>query len=123
MSATSLNNDDVVVQLAKRLLIDHMNEPLSSTQLLNQLGCNSRFLNTKFFLAEGMTPFEWQRKERLLRARELLSETNLDISIIAEELGYHSQSHFANTFAKNHGISPREFRNLNKLSDSIAPQP
>jgi DNA-binding response OmpR family regulator len=120
-SPECVDHEDVLLQLAKRLLIDHMNESISSTELLNKLGCNSRVLNTKFNLSEGMTPFEWQRQERLRRARKLLSETNLDISIIAEELGYHSQSHFSNNFNKNHGISPREFRNINKLlSDPLA---
>ncbi len=104
------NHEDILIQVAKQLLIDHMNESLSSTELLNLLGCNARLLNTKFSNCEGMTPFEWQRKERLRRGQELLSGTNLDISIIAEQLGYHSQSHFSNTFRKSYGISPRAFR-------------
>ena len=47
---------------------------------------------------------------RVERAKELLAERDLSITHIAAELGYSAPSHFARAFARETGLSPRQFR-------------
>jgi AraC-like DNA-binding protein len=47
---------------------------------------------------------------RAERAKELLAERELSITHIAAELGYSAPSHFARAFARQTGLSPRQFR-------------
>ena len=47
---------------------------------------------------------------RTERAKELLAERDLSITHIAAELGYSAPSHFTRAFARETGLSPRQFR-------------
>ena len=48
---------------------------------------------------------------RLVAAKEMLAEKNLSIAEIADQLGFHSTSHFSNFFKKETGVSPNKFTN------------
>jgi DNA-binding response OmpR family regulator len=105
-----LNTDEVLVNATKNLLTENLARPLSMSELVNQLGTNERWLNKVFRQYTDMTVFVWMREERLRQARRLLAETSLDIATIAEQLGFHSQSHFSNAFHDRTGVSPRDYR-------------
>jgi DNA-binding response OmpR family regulator len=105
-----LNADEVLVNAAKNLLTENLAAPLSMFDLVSQLGTNERWLNRIFRQHTDMTVFVWMREERLRQARQLLTETRLDIAMIAAQLGFHSQSHFSNSFHERTGISPRDYR-------------
>lgn len=102
--------DEVLLNAAMSLLLERMADKLSMSELVSELGTNERHLNEVFRHYADMTAFVWLREQRLSRARRLLAETGLDIASIAEQLGYHSQSHFSNAFHERSGISPREYR-------------
>ncbi len=104
------NADEVLVNAAMNLLMERLADKLSMNELLSELATNERYLNELFRRYTDMTVFVWLREERLRQARRLLAETRLDIATIAEQLGYHSQSHFSNAFNDRSGISPREYR-------------
>lgn len=110
VASDSLSADEVMVNAAKRLLLENLAEPMSMADLVDQLATGERRLNELFREHAGMTVFVWLREERLREARRLLAVTTLDIATIAEQLGYNSQSHFANAFKENAGVSPREYR-------------
>ena len=105
-----INSDEILVNAAKDLLTMNLATPLSMADLVNQLGTNERWLNKIFRQYTKTTVFAWMREERLRQARQLLTETSLDIATIAEQLGYHSQSHFSNSFHEHTGVSPRDYR-------------
>jgi DNA-binding response OmpR family regulator len=102
--------DEVLVNAAMTLLTERMADKLSMSELVRELGTNERHLNEVFRQHTDMTVFVWLREQRMSRARKLLAETGLDMASIADELGYHSQSHFSNAFHERSGISPREYR-------------
>ncbi len=102
--------DEVLVNAAQALLAERMADKLSMSELVGELGTNERHLNEVFRQYTDMTVFVWLREQRLSQARRLLAETGLDMASIAEQLGYHSQSHFSNAFHERSGLSPREYR-------------
>lgn len=118
-----MNTGEVMVSAAKNLLLENLADPLSMAELEGQLATSERRLNELFREHVGMTVFAWLREERLREAKKLLEVTALDITTIAEQLGFHSQSHFANTFREKTGVSPREYRiSIGKLHQKC-PEP
>lgn len=60
----------------------------------------------------GFTYPQYFNKIRLAEAKELLRNSNLDISKIANTIGYNEVSHFNRIFKKSLGLSPSKYRNL-----------
>jgi two-component system response regulator YesN len=67
-------------------------------------------INTLFKHITGETISEYVTKERIKRARLLLSDPNIRIYDVATEVGYSHAAHFNNVFKKNVGVSPKEYR-------------
>ena len=58
----------------------------------------------------GVSPLQYQLQLRYLRAKELLSETSMNISEIAYTLHFETISQFSTFFTKKEGMSPSQFR-------------
>lgn len=69
----------------------------------------SHFLR-QFRAATGSTPHQFVQRQRLIRARELLSRTRQPLAKIALDCGYASQSHFGTRFLHATGMTPRQYR-------------
>jgi AraC-like DNA-binding protein len=64
-----------------------------------------------FRLETGMTYRRWQQASRMKIARELLTEGS-KVSSVACRVGYSQLSNFSRTFSEFHGISPREYQEI-----------
>lgn len=64
----------------------------------------------KAFRLQGTTLSRELKRLRISVAKDKLKSTKMDISEIAELLGYHDQSHFARFFRSQTGVSPTGFR-------------
>lgn len=58
------------------------------------------------------SPMEYINDIKIERAKELLSNTDLSMSEIAEFSGFCNQNYFSRIFKKNVGISPKKFADL-----------
>lgn len=58
----------------------------------------------------GETPFKYITRWRLLRAKELLTDSNLSVGEIAEQVGYQSEAAFNRVFKKRMTQTPLKFR-------------
>lgn len=78
---------------------------------------SARFAVSKFHLQRtfqnftGMSPAEYQRKIRMVKAKKLLRTTALPISDVAYAVGIESVSYFISTFRKYESITPLKYRN------------
>jgi AraC-like DNA-binding protein len=59
----------------------------------------------------GLTVVEWITERRMEEARRRLRETDEDVGIVAERVGYLDPAYFARVFRRVHGLSARDFRN------------
>jgi AraC-like DNA-binding protein len=84
--------------------------------LARMLNCTPRHLSRTFYESVG-TSFRDKRAEiQLMRARELLANSNSKIVDVAMESGYKSLSLFNMMFARHFGISPGRWRQQNATS-------
>ena len=91
----------------------HINEKLSINELAERAGYSEYYFSRKFKQEMGCTLTEYIMREKIERAKVLLSTTSMSIMDISIELSFNSRSYFSDTFQKNTGISPGEYRKQN----------
>ena len=58
----------------------------------------------------GMTIVQYQKKQKLAYAAQLLANSDYQITQIAEILGFDSLSHFLRIFKEEYRMTPKEYR-------------
>lgn len=101
-------------QFMKQIL-DLINKNLSNSefsveQLMKELRVSKSKLNRKIKDMTGFSPARFIQNIRMQQAKVLLmKEKNVNISQIAYEVGFSSQTHFSTTFKSFFGITPTEY--------------
>lgn len=96
----------------------HCGAPVLTVQRLAQrLGISDRHLRRIFETQFGVSPLQYLQTRRLLSAKQLLSDTGLAVSRVAELSGFASVRGFNTAFATHYGLNPTQLRH------SRAPQP
>lgn len=67
----------------------------------------------------GQSPQEFLIHYRMSKAAEALTLTDQTIGNIGISVGYQNSLHFSRAFKNTYGISPREYRQKNKIKDGI----
>lgn len=78
-------------------------------------GLNRSYFGKIFKDTIGKSPQEFLMSYRMSKAAELLKLTDLSISDVGNAVGYVNQLHFSRAFKNIYEISPREWRNQNRL--------
>ena len=69
----------------------------------------------KLFKREiGQSPQTFLITYRMIKATDMLLQTDLPISEIGQQVGYENQMHFSRAFKKYYGLSPLQWRNSHK---------
>ncbi|NME71723.1 helix-turn-helix domain-containing protein [Flammeovirga aprica] len=109
--ASTLTVDEKVLQNIKDELSRNLSTPPCLRDLGDRYSMSPEKLRVNFKTAYGKPPHQFVVHKRLQKAEVLLRDTSKSITEIAHELGYSHVSHFTNSFKKNFGYSPKEFRN------------
>lgn len=64
----------------------------------------------KFRASTGQSPHAFLTEQRMVRARQLLRETDLPLAEVATRVGYQTQAHFTGVFRRYVGVTPRVYR-------------
>lgn len=95
-------------------LLTHIDRTLSSRLTLDDLarraGLSRSNFTREFRAALGISPHQYIESRRIETAKRMLGDTDLDLSFIAQETGYSSQSHFSANFRRQVGVTPTGFR-------------
>lgn len=108
-SGTALHHHRVVEAAAARIR-EAPNEVESVESLAKQAGYSMGHFSRLFTEHIGHSPRDYIVQRRIERARQLLHDTPMTISQIADVLGYSSVFFFSRQFKQRVGMSPREFR-------------
>ena len=88
---------------------DHFRENLTVEQIANRFGYSRSRLSSLYKKETGAGINETINTQKLLIARNLLIETDMEVSEIAKYLGYSSIQYFTNRFTKSTGMSPSNY--------------
>lgn len=112
-----LKSDDVErIHYARDILAQKLNNPPSLLDLARQVGLNDCTLKRGFRQVFGETAFGYLHNHRMEKARQLLIEGEVNVSEAARQVGFANRSHFAASFRKRYGVSPREYLRQRKNS-------
>ncbi|WPB58484.1 Ada metal-binding domain-containing protein [Xylophilus sp. GOD-11R] len=79
-------------------------------RLADHLGVTDRHLRRVFLAAFGVTALQYLQTRRLLSAKQLLTDTRLPVSTVAQAAGFASQRRFNAAFLEHYRLSPTALR-------------
>lgn len=80
----------------------------------------NRFHTSKYYMARvfremtGFTIFEYLSQRRIDQAKMLLHQGSAQVSDVSYQVGFNHPAHFSRVFKTSVGMSPVQYRNLNK---------
>ncbi|MDQ3921172.1 MAG: AraC family transcriptional regulator, partial [Actinomycetota bacterium] len=89
---------------------DNLAEGLTLAEIAREVHMSPYHFSRMFKLSTGLSPHQYVMRQRIERAKALLMNTNLPVSVVAREAGFASPSHFAQQFRRLVGVSPKSFR-------------
>jgi len=108
------NHEFTLIQTFDNALEIHYKEHKPVSFYADQLNITSRHLNNICKRTLGKTTNELIQERSKLEAQRLLVHSDLTSSQIAAELGYFDNTYFFRFFKKHTGLTPEQFRNLNR---------
>lgn len=88
----------------------HLKEKITLEDVAETAQLSRNYASTVFREELGMTMNEFIMQERVAEAKRLLADDSLQISDIAEQLQFCSQSYFTKCFTRVTGNTPNEYR-------------
>jgi CheY-like chemotaxis protein len=110
--ANTASPERVLFKAASDLLLADLRQPPAPETLARLLGTNEKRLNDVFRKEVSLPVFGWLREQRLIRARQLLADTDTPVGDIGAHLGYANPANFATAFRDRFECTPRDFRSL-----------
>ncbi|MFS0872460.1 response regulator [Paenibacillus xylanilyticus] len=88
----------------------HLGENMTMREIADSLHLNSSYFSVLFKEQVGLNFSEYLTRKRIQRAKELLVQTALPISEVAERVGYQTDKYFIKVFKSLEGLSPSKYR-------------
>lgn len=100
--------------LVKRYLDSHYSDDINLEQLASLSHLNKYYLSHEFTRYYGISPISYLTHRRIEVCKNLLENTDHEISDIAHLAGFSSQSYLAQSFQKYCGMTAGEYRRSKK---------
>ncbi|RUS46700.1 response regulator [Cohnella sp. AR92] len=88
----------------------HLARNLSLREAAERINMSESYLSTLFKRETGTGFTDWINLQRVERAADLLTDTDLPSYLIAEQVGYENINYFGRIFKKLKGVSPQKYR-------------
>lgn len=112
------DKSSILIEQIKTLIIELVRHPGQlekqnlSQYLSRQLHKDYSSLSKLFSEVSGITIEQYFILQKIEKAKELIVYDELNLTQIADELGYSSVAHLSNQFKKITGLTPRHFKEL-----------
>lgn len=91
-------------------LQEHLDDPVTVEDLARLTAMSPRTLARRFRDATGTTPMRWLTHQRIIRAQDLLTATDLPIEAIAHRVGMGTAANLRQHFRAATGMAPAAYR-------------
>ncbi len=100
------------IEEAKELLINDLSNSPTIIELSHKIGINDYKLKNGFKEIYNQTIYGYLFCYKMNLAKQLITQSSLNINEIGIECGYKHASHFTSAFKRQYGMSPKVFREL-----------
>jgi signal transduction histidine kinase/DNA-binding response OmpR family regulator len=108
--AVMLKEDTFMKKVRKIMEIHISEDEFGIPELCKSIGMSRAQLYRKFSALTNTSVHHFIRKLRLVKAKELLLTTNLNVSEVAYDTGFKNPSHFSRIYSEEFGIAPSKTR-------------
>jgi AraC-like DNA-binding protein len=98
-------------------LANFYNTQLTTGEIARQVGLSSRQFSRLFAQELGMTVQEYLGILRIKKAKDLLQNSDMNITRIAYSLGFNSSQYFITCFKRIEHVTPKIYRRMTKTPD------
>ena len=105
------------VARAKDYVRKHYRERIYLEPIAASLGISANYLSKLFYQETGEHLFDFVSRVRVERAANLLLHSEMKLDQIAEYVHFPSQSYFGKMFKRFKGVTPRAFREQNRVKE------
>ena len=100
---------------AIHILTSHLTEPMNLKQLAADMGVAPATLSRRFKAETGQTLTYYLNRSRIRLAQLYLQESTMNLTQIAQTLGFSDASYFSKVFLRHTGTQPSEYARRIKL--------
>jgi len=108
---------DAVVADALRYIREHACDPVGPEEVAGAVNMSRRGLELRFRRSIRWSPSKLILRHQLRRARQLLAETDMPMSRVAEACGFRDGVRFSKVFAREAGQTPTAYRRTMRRRD------
>ena len=94
----------------KKFIDENYYKKLTVKSIAEKFFLSKDYIRNLFVKFYGISPKQYIQNIRMERAKELLSETDAPITLIANSVGYDDSLLFSNMFKKYYFVSPKKYR-------------
>ena len=103
--------NEIFIEKVKGIILKNIaKSELNSTLIADAMNLSQRQLNRKVSSVLGIDTASYIRQTRILKAQELLLETEDPVGDIGYNCGFESSSYFSKIFRQHTGLTPSEYR-------------
>lgn len=99
-----------VAQAAREYVDKHFAESISLSDAADFLNLSPGYLGPLFKSEYGIPFKAYLRRVRIARAKEMMQDPRLNLTQIAQKVGYEDVSYFSQSFVEETGVRPSEYR-------------
>lgn len=100
----------VYIEKSMEYINDNIGEKFTLTHLADLAHMSPRYYCTFFKKVNGISPWEYITRKKIVMAQEILSSTDKTIIEVAFECGFNTAANFNRAFKKHVGYTPSEFK-------------
>ena len=110
IASENRNLTHIQVQQAIEYIHTHLDRDLSLVEIADVINISPTYFASLFKRAIGTSPHQYVIQQRVEKAKEMLSKTDLAIAEITLQVGFSSQSHLTQQFKRITGMTPKQVR-------------
>lgn len=103
--------DDSDVATAVRYIRENACDGINVNDVLKHVPCTRRVLEQRFGKILGRSPHDEIIRVKIDRVKQLLQETDLPMSVVADRSGFQHVEYLSVVFKRETGLTPARFRN------------